>query len=128
MTVLAGGRHGDTKGPGFWLLPDYGDVCDAGRSARVVFAAAATAAEAAGQLRLLAAEIAANGLAGGSPSATGIGEGTEFRRETFVARLGPRLTAEVAALLLKLAANELRRAGLPTGEEWLVMTDPFEVE
>jgi hypothetical protein len=116
------------EGSGFWLLPDYADCEYAGRSATVVFTATAPAPEAAEQLRALAAELAENGLAGGSPVATAIGDDVEFRRGSFVARLGPRLTPELAELLLRLAVYQVRRAGLPEREEWLVMTDPFEVE
>jgi hypothetical protein len=112
----------------FWLLPDYADSKCVGRSATVAFTATATAPEAAEQLRALAAEVAENGLAGGSPVATAIGDDVEFRRGSFVARLGPRLTPELAELLLRLAVYQVRRAGLPEREEWLVMTDPFEVE
>jgi hypothetical protein len=128
MTDTADGRRCCTEQGGFWLLPDYADTVYAGRSATVVFTAAATAPEAADELRTLAAEVVENGLAGGSPVATPIGDETEFRRDGFAARLGPRLTPELAEFLLRLAAYQVRRAGLPKREEWLVMTDPFEVE
>jgi hypothetical protein len=117
-----------TEASAFWLLSDYADAKYAGRSATVVFTAEATASEAADQIRALAAELAENGLAGGSPVATPIGDETEFRKDSFITRLGPRLTPELAELLLRLAVNQVRRVGLPKREEWLVMTDPFEVE
>ena len=128
MASRADERRCGSEESGFWLLPDYADSKYVGRSATVVFTAAAPAPEAAEQLRALAAELAENGLAGGSPVATAIGEEVEFRRGSFVARLGPRLTPELAVLLLRLAVYQLRRAGLPEREEWLVLTDPFEVE
>jgi hypothetical protein len=91
MTGAAYGRRRGGEESGFWLLPDYADTNYAGRSAEIVFTAAATAPEAADELRGLAAELAKNGLAGGSPSPTPIGDEVEFRRDSFVARLGPRL-------------------------------------
>jgi hypothetical protein len=72
--------------------------------------------------------VAENGLSGGRAIATPFGNEVEFRRDSFVARLGPRLTPELAELLLRLAVNQVRRAGLPEREEWPVMTDPFEVK
>jgi hypothetical protein len=128
MASRADERRCGSEESGFWLLPDYADSKYVGRSATVVFTATATAPEAADKLRALAAGLAENGLAGGSPVATAIGDDVEFRRGSFVARLGPRLMPELAELLLRLAVNQVRRAGLPKREEWLVMTDPFEVE
>jgi hypothetical protein len=116
------------EGSGFWLLPDHDDCEYAGRSAFILFTAAATAPQAVDQLRTLAAELAENGLSGGRAIATPIGEEVESHRDGLAARFGPRLTSEVAVLLLRLAVYQLRRAGLPEREELLVLTDPFEVE
>ena len=36
--------------------------------------------------------------------------------------------AELGVLLLRLAGYHLERCGVPSGTEWLVMTDPYEME
>jgi hypothetical protein len=45
------------------------------------------------QLPALVTEIAENGLTNGHAIATPIGDEIEFRRESFTALLGPRLTS-----------------------------------
>ena len=116
----------NTEVSGLWLLPDYDDFVHAGRSVMIKFAATATASEAVEDLRELAAELAASGFAAGVSSPTLIGDEVEYQTKT--ARIGPRLNAEVAELLLRLAVNHVRRVGVPQREDWLVMTDPFEEE
>ena len=59
---------------------------------------------------------------------TEIGVETELRLSGCVVRFEDGISACCATLMLRFAANHLKRQGLPDGQDMIVASDPFDVE
>ena len=107
--------------------PDYEDgYVYGGRSVRVSFASEARLETVVCALGSAASQIETDGLAKNRPTEWGVDTEVEFAGGS--ARIQWAVTAELAVLMLRLAANHLRQHGIPNGQDEIIATDPFNIE
>jgi hypothetical protein len=111
-----------------WVVPDCEDFIFAGRDVSIHFLPGGDRAGIEAELGRMA-QMLRNGTSHANYRLV-----SESSRQAVLGadglevEVGIYVGAEVGALLLQFARNHIRRAGLPSQNESIVMTDPYDLE